>query len=181
MVPNTSLSPSITCNYKDTSKANLERKRRDQINDKFEVLKSLVNKDGSKMSQEDVLFAAVLYVCGVQLEVPKCESLGPLRNIKEMKRRREEVRRSKQTVAYNELKQFILTNELGTEEQREKLEKLVILDVISDYIRNKLGQDYLQYIQSWSAYNSMLSLTAFSTPTDSEYGDEEEEIIDVIN
>uniref|UniRef100_A0A8R1EHF4 BHLH domain-containing protein n=1 Tax=Caenorhabditis japonica TaxID=281687 RepID=A0A8R1EHF4_CAEJA len=115
------------------------------------------------------------------MEMTKFESLGPLRNIKEIKRRREEVRRSKQTVAYNALKQFIFVNELGTEEQREKLEKIVILDVISDYIRSKLIQDYLKYIQAWSTYNSMLSLTAFPTPTDSEYGDEEEEIIDVIN
>uniref|UniRef100_A0A8R1IHE6 BHLH domain-containing protein n=1 Tax=Caenorhabditis japonica TaxID=281687 RepID=A0A8R1IHE6_CAEJA len=91
MAPNASMSPSVTGHYKDTSKATLERKRRDQINDKFEILKSLVNKDGSKMSQEDVLFAAVLYVCGVQLEMTKFESLGPLRNIKEIKRRREEV------------------------------------------------------------------------------------------
>ncbi|CCD70292.1 BHLH domain-containing protein [Caenorhabditis elegans] len=130
--------------YNQTRKSVSERKRRDEINELLENLKTIVQNpsdSNEKISHETILFRVFERVSGVDLEtkfnstvdIPKAE--GNTKEEKQkVKTKREQIRRSKQDICYTELGNFVHKNRLGNTEQRNKLERVTVLQIILEYI-----------------------------------------------
>ncbi|CCD64851.1 Helix-loop-helix protein 25 [Caenorhabditis elegans] len=132
--------------YNQTPKSASERKRRNITNELINECKTIVQKSEEEhISQEVVLFRIVKLVTGVNLESNfssndlsestrrKFDTESERRKVKT---EREKIRRKKQDDCYAELKFFILNKQMGSYEQRLKLERITILEIIIDYIKH---------------------------------------------
>ncbi|CAI2346457.1 unnamed protein product [Caenorhabditis sp. 36 PRJEB53466] len=129
--------------YSSSAKSRKEKKQRQDRDLLFIDLRTLLNVQ-SNLSKEKTLFKAVEAITGQEFapilpEHPCTASApGPVR--RERKGRlaeKEQIRRDKEKAAMDVLKSFIIENELGTSEQRSKLENLVTLEIICNFLRSR--------------------------------------------
>ncbi|CAI2346437.1 unnamed protein product [Caenorhabditis sp. 36 PRJEB53466] len=110
--------------YSSSAKSRKEKKQRQDRDLLFIDLRTLLNVQ-SNLSKEKTLFKAVEAITGQE------ERKGRLAAEKE------QIRRDKEKAAMDVLKSFIIENELGTSEQRNKLENLVTLEIICNFLRSR--------------------------------------------
>ncbi|CAI2346467.1 unnamed protein product [Caenorhabditis sp. 36 PRJEB53466] len=130
--------------YSSSAKSRKEKKQRQDRDALFIDLRSLLKVQPS-LSKEKTLFKAVEAITGQEFapilpEHPCTASApGPVRRERKgrLAAEKEQIRRDKEKAAMDVLKSFIIENELGTSEQRNKLENLVTLEIICNFLRSR--------------------------------------------
>ncbi|CAI2346462.1 unnamed protein product [Caenorhabditis sp. 36 PRJEB53466] len=176
------------------SKVVQEKRRRDEINEKLETLRSLLQLKSKK--QEDILCKVIGMLGGPELppaspSAADHSSSGSIKkSLNDMKAERERKRRRRLIVANDALTTIIREKKLGTEQQRAKLERATVLDILIQHFEKPspvtqpsipLFPLFQPLLANPLLLNLLLNASQKPHDTSSEKLNEDESFIDIIN